>query len=254
MATPRNAVAGGPGSSGTGALRDAATTSALPPRLPIHSLRFLGRRIYIITVADDDAAYRLGQATLAPVFAAFAELLLAESRQRGFDRLAFLARDGHFLMTVTERIAASSPAPPQLIYAHLTRRSTALAASGHLQTREIAKAAGVWAGVTTWGSALAYYGIEGEEAADLLASSDTSLSAPLPSAAHITRVVARDSWTGSNRWPGSAAQLLLSYLHQTGLANCSGTALVDIGWRATIQHHLTRVATGFDGVQCPAGT
>jgi hypothetical protein len=81
--------------------------------------------------------YRLGQATLAPVFAAFAELLLAESRRRGFDRLAFLARDGYFLKIVTECIAASSTSP-QLIYAHLTRRSTSLAAAGRLQTREIA--------------------------------------------------------------------------------------------------------------------
>jgi hypothetical protein len=205
------------------------------------------------TPAVLDAAYRLGQATLAPVFAAFAELLLAESRRRGFDRLAFLARDGYFLKIVTECIAASSTSP-QLIYAHLTRRSTSLAAAGRLQTREIADTASVRAGVTTWGSALASYGIEGDEAAELLTATDTAASAPLPCTAQIAQVVDRDCWrTRIESLARQRRELLVGYLHQIGLANGNGAALVDIGWRATIQHNLARVAATVDGVSCPAG-
>jgi len=147
-----------------------------------------------------DAARRLGRVTLAPVLAAFATLLLSESRRRGLDRLAFLARDGHFLMTVTDLVAAgASITSPQLLYVHLTRRSTALAAAGHLQAPELSLAAGVRAGAATWGSALAYYGIDGDAAGELLASIGAKETSLLPHGSQLAGLIEHDHWQSQVR-------------------------------------------------------
>lgn len=205
------------------------------------------------TAAVLEAAYELGRITLAPVLAAFATLLLLESRRRGLKRLTFLARDGHFLMTVTERISAASATAPQMAYVHLTRRSTALAAAGRLEARELAATAGLRADGTTWGSALAYYGIDDEAAIELLSTVDADATAPLPQTLQIARIIDREAWRSQVAFLAEQRRKLLAgYLREAGLAD--GTAaIVDIGWRATIQRNLMQLATTVAGVRCPAG-
>lgn len=207
------------------------------------------------TAAVLDAARRLGRVTLAPVLAAFATLLLSESRRRGLDRLAFLARDGHFLMTVTDLVAAgASITSPQLLYVHLTRRSTALAAAGHLQAPELSLAAGVRAGAATWGSALAYYGIDGDAAGELLASIGAKETSLLPHGSQLAGLIEHDHWQSQVRsLARQRRDLLAAYLRQSRLADGSSAAIVDIGWRATIQHNLMRLAATINDAPCPAG-
>lgn len=194
-----------------------------------------------------EQAYRLGRKTLAPIFAAFAALLLAESRRRRHEHLVFLARDGQFLLTVTERLATlSGRSPPcTYTYVHLTRRSTALVAAGRLGADELAASTRVRAGGGTWASALSAYGIESDDAAHLLALIRAAGDERLPAHAEIARRISQTAWRNT---VGDLARQrrdkLLAYLQQTGLTDGSRTALVDIGWRATIQQHLARITNG----------
>jgi hypothetical protein len=112
----------------------------------------------------------------------------------------------------------------------------------------------VRAGVTTWGSALASYVLKEMKLLNCSPPPTPLRPPPLPCTAQIAQVVDRDCWrTRIESLARQRRELLVGYLHQIGLANGNGAALVDIGWRATIQHNLARVAATVDGVSCPAG-
>lgn len=189
------------------------------------------------TATPLDDAYRLGHGVLGPPFLAFARLLLSASRDDGVSKLLFVARDGEFLMRVTEAVCDginSTPSPPQLAYIYLSRMSTALPGEIRFNHSSILRAAEIRAGTSTLGSVLAYYGLSpASYEADLqrhgLATGTPldlrRIDSLLADAAFMDRI---DADRAAQR------ELLQAYLEQQGVLGQAGAALVDIGWRGAI--------------------
>jgi FMN phosphatase YigB (HAD superfamily) len=185
-------------------------------------------------------AYRLGRETLGPVLATFGHLLLLEAERRSIGKLAFLARDAHGLMQVTQILLRhlKMPRPPELAYAYLSRRAVALAAANTLDPAVIAETLVV---------PPAGEGI----IARVLAAHDLPLA---PFAPHFQRLRIEPQTTGLEdlqrltadaecqallrHYAAEKKRLLQGYLEQEGFWH-KDLALVDIGWRGSISSALT---------------
>lgn len=174
-----------------------------------------------------NARYALGHDVLGPVFAAFARLLLEQAKRDGVTRLAFIARDGHLLREVTA--ALDVPDTPALDYVHFSRISTSLAGD-MLSIEEVAS---IRAGALTITDLLAYYALDAASF-DLAkhgshrGSSIDECRLFLNDPSFLQQV--RDARESQRR-------LLGDYLQQQRLDD-PRTALVDLGWRGSIQHAL----------------
>jgi hypothetical protein len=189
------------------------------------------------TTTPLDVAYRLGREVLGPPFLAFARLLLSASREDGASKLVFVARDGDFLMRVTEAVCngpSDPPVSPQLSYLHLSRRSTALPGEVRFNRSSILRATEIRAGMPTIGSLLAYYGLSQARYETLLQRHGLTAGTPLDLSS-IDSLLANAKfmdWLDADR--AVQRDLLQAYLEQQGVLGQPGIALVDIGWRGAI--------------------
>lgn len=190
-------------------------------------------------------AHRFGKQTLAPVFAAFAYLLLLQTRERDIRHLAFVARDGLFLRQVTETLihALAWPDAPRLGDVHLSRLSTNLAgwkAGEALGESAYAEAREVRGGEFTLDAFLRYYGLD-STAASLAILPGLQGDTPLANYAQVAPLLQSPAFLQSFQ---AARQqqlgLLKRYLSEQGLFSAPESALVDIGWRGTIPAALDR--------------
>lgn len=194
-------------------------------------------------------AHRFGQQTLAPVFSAFALLLLLQARERNICHLAFVARDGLFLRQVTETLihALAWPDAPRLGDVHLSRLSTNLAgwnAGEALGESAYTEARGVRGGEFTLDAFLRYYGLD-SAAAPLAILPGLQRDTPLANYAQVAPLLQSPAF---RQFFQAARQqqlgLLKRYLAEQGLLSASNgapkSALVDIGWRGTIPAALDR--------------
>ena len=187
--------------------------------------------------------YCLGYSTLGPIFAAFAHLLLLQSQRLGVKHLAFVARDGDLLKQVTECLASHSAFFPQprFHYLYLSRRSTALLSVDCLGEAELAKVAYIRSGGSLLKRFLDYFGLSDVALSTCLARHGLDLNdenirpeaiSPLLDDPCFQRHVESEHIRQMN--------LLSAYLHQQEMFDGEPTALVDIGWRGSIQESLSK--------------
>ena len=176
--------------------------------------------------ADADIAYRFGHEVLGPVFSTFAKLLTREVRHRGWQRLAFIARDGDLLREVMRRWLDAQPSRPQpvLDYIYLSRRATALAASRRIDAAALTQQQEIRAPGSLLARTLAFHGLAAQVLPDNI--DDPRFQAAVAEAA------------------AAQTELLADYLNQERLGTDDTTLLVDIGWRASIQQALNRAFAG----------
>ncbi|HEX7706657.1 MAG TPA: hypothetical protein VF701_09405 [Thermoanaerobaculia bacterium] len=189
--------------------------------------------------------HRLGHDVLGPVFASFARLLLRAAERDGVTRLGFVARDGEFLQIVVQRLVdrLAIPSPPHLDYIHLSRISTILSGYRTFSEAVEGEAEGFFGARTSDTEAfLRYFGLEPSRFTFLLENHGLTTRTPVPSAADV-RPLLDDAIFRDCVAAEAAAQkeMLRRYLEQkTALLHDARFALVDLGWRASIQIALAR--------------
>ena len=195
--------------------------------------------------------HEFGHGELGPIIAAFVLLLIREAERRKLSRLAFVARDGDLLREATQRLLHSLPPrpAPELVYIHLSRRATAPAALDAMDVAAVDAAAAVRAGPLTLAKVLEFHGLcagtmdnwAGKHGLTL----DTRISSPsmlrglFADEQFRTEIVARIA---------QRKELLSRYIAQQGMGERSPTALVDIGWRGSIQTNLSRMLPDIAGL------
>lgn len=183
------------------------------------------------------SAFDFGRQRLAPIFAAFAELLLREARRRNVSQLLFLARDGNLLMEVTRRLQLKDMSPPaiELRYVHISRRVAMLAALRDLTPDTLRAADAIRAGAPSLRKQLEFQGIDPVPLEHLLANHRLSASETLPES-RIGDLLADNEFRRAIAQQASASRRLLgTYLGQARRSTDGLRAWVDIGWRGTIQ-------------------
>lgn len=195
-----------------------------------------------------DPAFRLGFSCFGPVLGTFCHLLIVEARRRGIDRLAFISRDGELLRDATARLLSATrrPGSPELQYVYFSRRSTALPAARSIGQEELRVALGIRAGGPMLDRLLGYFGIPAEALpSDILAGLQTTNVGNALANPRFLRVVEQQVRLQS--------LLLGDYLRQQELFNSESVALVDVGWRATIQFALNRAFARDPGFRALTG-
>lgn len=205
------------------------------------------------------AMYAFGYGTLGPVFGAFGRLLLARASERGIRRLAFVARDGHFLLAVARTLCeqAAQRGALDLRYVHLSRRSTTLAAfdiDAFRRRTEGPRRSGGLAGLVDlrlgrWiedfarGRVLDFLfqtmNLSPEPFRPVLERFDLWTPRTPPSEERIAEMIRSDDFIRClEREKARQKELLRGYLTQEGFFQPGKLALVDIGWRGQTQSDL----------------
>jgi len=191
--------------------------------------------------------YEFGYATLGPILAAFALLLVREAERRKLRRLAFVARDGDLLREATRRLLRhiSMPAVPELAYVHLSRRATALPAMDAMNAAAIEAAAAVRAGPLTLGMLLEFHGLNADHLLNRLEKHSLDLDTRITSPVRLSELFADEEFQAEIATSIAAQRALLAtYLAEHDLQAGSSTSLVDIGWRGSIQNNLSKAFSG----------
>jgi hypothetical protein len=192
-----------------------------------------------------DPAFAIGRDLVGPALCQHVHRTIEIIDAEAIERAYFLARDGHLLLRLYERLAGlhrRTPAPAR--YLHVSRRATFLPSLTGLGPRELG-----WVlaqpRVRGLGGVLRSCTLDDEEvvAAARRAGVD-DLAAPVEDVARdprVARLVADAPFQALVASRAAAARaLLLAYLAQEGLAGGVTAALVDVGWRGTIQDNLAR--------------
>jgi hypothetical protein len=188
--------------------------------------------------------YRLGFDVFGPVLATFARLLLEEAERKNVKRLAFVARDGHYLREVTARFIQKTdwPSPPELEYIYLSRMVTVLPQYGSFAA-------------AVAGEADSLFGARGLDVSMLLRyfALDPSrfethfrrhgyLPEDRLNSLHELKAAFDDEALAAAfvEERGRQRELLGRYLDQEGVTDATTCALVDLGWRGSTPAALAR--------------
>jgi FMN phosphatase YigB (HAD superfamily) len=201
-------------------------------------------------------AFATGYQTIGPILVAFVRLLLDRAMQDGTDRLAFVARDGELPLEVARIITAERPGKvPKLTYVHLSRRAVACASDDLFRMTEDRAAIGrllkevsiMRGGTSQLERVCNMFGLPVE----LLAGEASRMGLVQDSASEVCRLLS-DPLTAAaiRQCIDEQRSLLLRYLRQEDVLDPS-TALVDIGWRGSIQRALAEFPMP-DGLRVPS--
>jgi hypothetical protein len=196
--------------------------------------------------ADVDPAVAIGRDLVGPALCQHVHRSIAAIDDEAIDRVYFLARDGHLLLRLYQRLASlhRRPAPPAR-YLHVSRRATLLPSMTALTRRELSFALAQPRARGLHG-VLRSCNLDDEEvqAAARRAGVD-ELLAPvrdLERDARVARLLGDAPFQALVAARAAAARTrLLAYLAQEGLSGGGRAALIDVGWRGTIQDNLVRV-------------
>lgn len=193
--------------------------------------------------ANDDGFWEdFGYATVGPLFVGFTEWLIEQARQRQFDALYFLAREGLVMQRVYDRLAgATEGAVTETHYLYGSRRALNIAAIKQLDDDDIAFLS---SGISTLTAAqfVERAGVDwrkhrqafhvagfGSPHHEVRTGADYAcLRRLFAELADPIRANAREE-----------REVLLDYLRATGLTAGRRVGLVDVGWHGTMQRSLT---------------
>lgn len=198
-----------------------------------------------------DPEFRVGYQSLGPIFAVFSQLLLIESRDRRISRLACVARDGDLLREATTRLAASARCldAPRLDYVYFSRRSVALPHLRKLDAEALRQVRSIRADGPLLEGLLAYLCIDLDALPDDLARKVHDDPPDVDAFLADSRLsgIVEEKWRHHE-------SVLGAYLRQEGLWGATeAAALVDVGWRATIQTALNETFVDRPGFTPMAG-
>lgn len=179
-----------------------------------------------------ESAEALGYAAFGPVLAAFTFWLARRAKAAGVERLAFLAREGWALRPLYEALRPSMPDLPPSTYLYASRRAVLAARQAATFDPEAVVTGPAFQG--TLGDLLkARLGLQIEGSL-----ADRSLS--LPQDADLARRLVAELRPQILSQAEPEAAAMRAYLDQEGLA-AGDAAVVDVGYRATIQKGLQKV-------------
>lgn len=209
-------------------------------------------RMEVTAPAGREAIRDVAAGVAAPVMSSYASWVLRDARQRGINRLYFVARDGHVLLELARQLAPSLHPGAELRYLYGSRQAWHLPGVFTLGEAELdwlfcptdfLSIANVCARVSVdpakISEPLATAGFSPADWERNLSSAERArlrLALQLPAAAE--KIVARAA---------AARGTLLEYLAQEGLLTSGRCALVDVGWHGRAQDSLAKVirAAGF---------
>jgi hypothetical protein len=208
---------------------------------------------------NEDEAFAFGYQTMGPVLVAFTRLLLDRAIKDGTGQLSFVARDGELLLEVARIMTAKDPVNVlELRYLHLSRRAVACAlddlsriaadstANPEAMNRLLKDAATLRGGATRLGRLSNRFGLPVE----LLAREAERMGLLQNSVPNIRRLLTDpDTASAIRRCVEEQRSLLLRYLLQENVLSPS-TALVDCGWKGSIQRALAELPMP-DGLRPP---
>jgi FMN phosphatase YigB (HAD superfamily) len=209
-------------------------------------------------VREAEPGFQVGYRTLGPIIVAFTRLVLHRAAIEGVRRLLFVARDGDLPCEVACRFMDSPLAEhkPELVYIHLSRRAVACALADlsraaideDAMRRVIASVRAVRGEGTLLERMCSYLGLPRDDVyreAQRLGLRNGN--------AEDIELLLRDpqSAVTLQRAIRQARETLIQYLRQVKVFD-RGSALVDIGWRGSIQSTLAEIAAA-EGLPAPCG-
>lgn len=200
--------------------------------------------------------YKFGRDILAPIFAAFSYLLLQEARAKNLKKLGFVARDGELLKTACIAMAEAMcwPQPPSFHYLYLSRRSIALPWLGGVNARSYAEAKSATGRHFNLDVFLNFLGLNVEPLLPQIARNGLDRFSPLNEFAQLAPLLTDPefNWIVEQERE-DRTRTLRGYLKQAGFFDTPGSALVDIGWRASLQVGLTELFAEDSTYRAPMG-
>ncbi|HEX5393751.1 MAG TPA: HAD-IA family hydrolase [Rhodocyclaceae bacterium] len=199
--------------------------------------------------ADPDPAFRLGQEHFAPLLGLFALRVLELHRRFDYERILFVARDGHLLhKTFTEFVAQVDPEHADEIqarcdYVHLSRASTACPRDDDTLD-EALRYSTLVAGHSALLSLFQSLGLDTDTYRELMLadgfSEDDFRTADLDTQARFKTCLAtsRPLRSALAQDLDDKRKRLLGYLGRTGFLGAGKVLLVDVGWRYRIGKNL----------------
>lgn len=196
-------------------------------------------------------AYRLGASFTGPLFYGFIHNVLKQALNEGYKRLYFLARDGYLLKIIAEEIIACYGYDIEIRYLYTSRQSTYFASIFHLSPGSfewIFQRTKKTISFDVVAKRLRFEPVEllDQLSADLQrALTNNGVDKALPTAL-IDRLqreflANRSLKTAIEGKAERYRDTVLSYFEQEGLLEHERVALVDIGWRGTLQDSIFRI-------------
>ena len=194
---------------------------------------------------DRPASHTLGAAYSAPLFFGFVQWCLERAAAAGIQDIYFLARDGHILIEIARRLQPRIAPDTRLHYLYISRQSTFLASISRVTDQSLNWVFEEMDNIITLERAAKRLHYNCEDLEALLPPQDRpSRTERLSSnqirtirAAILNDVSIRERIEASAR---EARLALKGYLKQCGIDGSSTVALVDIGWKASIQDCIYR--------------
>jgi FMN phosphatase YigB (HAD superfamily) len=193
----------------------------------------------------EDPNYQLGR-TLAPGIVGFVVDVIERSEKLGIDHVYFLAREGLTLLKVFAILKDSGlfPRMPQAHYLFVSRASTILASMRELSWGEVHRFWRQYSRQSLRGL-LKNLSLPQAEFIRLAAECgitdpDRPILAPEQDAAFQRFLTSRHVRAAFHRCRDEARARLSRYLEYRGMMGLKRTALVDIGWKGSMQDNLLR--------------
>ncbi len=190
-------------------------------------------------------AYRIGYEAFGPVFTSFGRMVLERAGRLGLARLCFVARDGDLLRSVVGRLDSTDAAvrPLEHRYLLVSRRSSQLPAAADPDPEAFRRLGSEQPGDPSLAGVLGTLNLDRALLAQTLERHGLAAEglplAPALEDGRIGSLLADGEFHAIFRRERDRQKALLRrYLEQEGLFDGVPSALVDVGWRGTIQSNL----------------
>lgn len=188
--------------------------------------------------------FNVGFNSLAPIFAAFSYLLLQDARNRELAQLGFVARDGALLKASTEIMAEVThwSSPPRFHYLYLSRIALALPWFKGLNAQSYREVHSAVGHPPTLGVLLRFLGLSSDTIPPDLISESEDYETPITDFAQLVPLLNdRRVSHAIERETVKRLHALKNYLVSENFFSAENSALVDIGWRGSLQKSLNEI-------------
>lgn len=187
--------------------------------------------------------YNLGYAALGPVFSAFSQWIFRQAKTDNVERLYFLSREGWILKEIYDILTRNVPNAPTSVYLYCSRRTVRVASIKNINDILNIASQPYSSGVGL-GKLLNYRFGLGQEIIKvdaLLSAGFSSLDEQLNSDAASKVKFSKLCLCLKNEILNCAEKerkVYLEYLQSVGILENKNFGIVDIGWKANMQHSL----------------
>jgi FMN phosphatase YigB (HAD superfamily) len=182
-----------------------------------------------------------------PLLMAFVLWILCEAKDRGLDRLFFLARDGQILAKIASRIAEWAGFPIDCQYLLASRQAFYLSSLPHTYEEAVGTILQS-AAEKTVGTVLAELETQPETAHDAMARAKLTGTTLIASEASLRSLRALlldpDIATPLHLRIVERSNALIAYLRGKGFLSAAPAGIVDLGWQGNLQLRLERSVAG----------